>query len=166
MVLVPRETSTADEEAYPLLELADEEVHAAPPVVWIADDDPAMRDMLVEVFRRDGYQVVEFESGVELEDELERANYARDARGPELLIADVRMPGGDGLEAVTELRSLDWSTPVILMTAFPDDRIYDEARRLGVAAVFDKPFELRELEEVVAELLPPAERDEGDDVSS
>jgi CheY-like chemotaxis protein len=114
--------------------------------VLVAEDQREMRVLMCEVLRREGYEVVEAASGTELIDRLVQGLLADgDARGPDLIVTDVRMPGCSGLEVLARLRRNDWSTPVILITAFGDLATHAEAQRLGAACVLDKPFELDEL---------------------
>lgn len=55
------------------------------------------------------------------------------------------MPGCGGLEVLARMRRVEWSTPVILITAFGDAETHTEACRLGAARVLDKPFDVDEL---------------------
>jgi FixJ family two-component response regulator len=55
------------------------------------------------------------------------------------------MHGVTGLDVLAGLRETDWATPVILLTAFGDAELHAEAHRLGALAVFDKPFDFRDL---------------------
>jgi DNA-binding NtrC family response regulator len=73
-----------------------------------------------------------------------------------LIISDVRMPGVSGLDVLATLRREDWSTPVILMTAFGDLETRAEARRLGAKALFDKPFDVDDLRTAVSWFLHPS----------
>ncbi len=131
----------------------------SPARVWVVEDDPELRRLLAHRLRREGHAVVELESGVELEEGLERV-FDVDAHAehapPALILADLSLPGIDGLAALARLRSLDFEIPVVLMTAFPGPEVYDQAHRLGVAAVFEKPFSLSELCSVVGALSPPS----------
>ena len=74
-------------------------------------------------------------------------------RGIHLLISDIRMPGKNSLDVLAGIRWADWSLPVILITAFADAKTNAEARRLGAAMVFDKPFELKELRTLALNML-------------
>ena len=116
--------------------------------VLVAEDDPAMRRIVVGRLRRDGCDVLEVASG--------DAAVATLRASPELalVIMDVRMPGLSGVEVVHTLRAWKWNTPVLLMTAFPDPRLVDEAHRLG-ARVLAKPFGLARLSRAVVETLAP-----------
>jgi two-component system response regulator (stage 0 sporulation protein F) len=125
------------------------------PRVLLAEDQPEMRRILRRALVRDGYEVVEAEDGPSLVRALVAGLLSEHARAPELIISDVRMPGFTGLEVLARLRREDWSTPVILITAFADEAVHQEAARLGAVRVLDKPFELDELRAAVRELLKP-----------
>jgi DNA-binding response OmpR family regulator len=111
-----------------------------PTRVLLAEDDDEMRDILAEALRARGYHVIEASNGPELRDWLRRAQAEQGFEPPpDLIISDVRMPGISGLEVLSWLRQRDWSTPVILITAFGDLDAHQEAERLG-ATMFDKPL--------------------------
>ncbi|HEV8325337.1 MAG TPA: response regulator [Myxococcota bacterium] len=111
-----------------------------PPRVLVAEDDHEMRSLLVATLRRDGCVVEEAVDGADL--------LARLSAGFDLVISDVRMPGLTGLEVLARLRRAGGSTPFILITAFGDADLHAEARRVGTATVFDKPFDLDDLRTV------------------
>ena len=120
-----------------------QQVRERPVRVLVAEDQLEMRALMCEVLRREGYEVVEAASGTELIERLVAGLIAEeDARAPDLIVTDVRMPGCTGLEVLARLRRNDWSTPVILITAFGDLATHEEAQRLGASYVLDKPFEL------------------------
>lgn len=66
------------------------------------------------------------------------------------------MPGKSGLEVLAGLRQSDWSTPVILITAFGDEWTHAEAQRLGATSI-DKPFDLHDLRLLAREATTPIE---------
>jgi CheY-like chemotaxis protein len=122
--------------------------------VLLAEDDQPMAQLLTDVLRQEGFDVVGSTNGVELLDSVD------DLRGKvingrffdvDLIISDIRMPWMSGLEALRELRQVDRATPVILITAFGDDRTHAEARRLGASAVLDKPFDMDDFRRTVHE---------------
>lgn len=123
------------------------------PRVLLAEDDECMRLLLANMLRREGLEVIEASSGVELSEKLETLRRAGDGRVVDLIISDIRMPSVSGLSVLARLRSYDWATPVILITAFGDEATHDEARRLGATAVFDKPFDLHDLRRSALELV-------------
>ncbi|WP_224369125.1 response regulator [Hyalangium versicolor] len=123
--------------------------------ILLAEDQPQMRSLLRGALRRDGYEVIEAEDGPSLLRALVSGLLAEQSRAPDLIITDVRMPGFTGLEVLARLRSEEWNTPVILITAFGDEALHAEAARLGANRVLDKPFELEDLRGAVRELLKP-----------
>jgi CheY-like chemotaxis protein len=128
------------------------------PRVLVADDDRELRETIATQLRGEGYEVHEVASGDEVLSVL-GAERARSERGEiDLLLLDVRMPGGSGLDLVFRLRNAHWRTPVLLMTAFPDALLLDDADRLGVT-VLHKPFPLERLcSAVVAAMAAPVPR--------
>lgn len=117
----------------------------------VAEDDPEMLRLIVEMFRRDGYEVQEARDGGRLLVELThgpRCNYEH----VDLIVTDIRMPICSGIQIVEALRAAHCDVPIILMTAFGDQRTRAQAELLG-AKLFDKPFALRELRAAAADLL-------------
>lgn len=124
------------------------------PRIVLAEDDAEMRALLVTALLQDEYEVIEVRDGAELLRYL-ASECLRTLTGPpiDLVISDLRMPGRSGLEVLARLRYSDWATPFILTTAFGDPETHAEARRLGAAAVFDKPFDIDDLRTVVCNLV-------------
>ncbi len=75
--------------------------------------------------------------------------------GPvDVVVSDIRMPGASGLDLLAGLRRDDWTTPVVLITAFGDPGgRHAEAYRLGADAVLDKPLDVDDLRLVVQTLV-------------
>lgn len=108
----------------------------------VADDDPGMRALLCETFAREGYDVREVDSGPTLLDAVRSADPHAD--GVDLIVADVRMPGLTGVDAVQRLRGEGRRVAAVLMTAYPDDQLRARAHDLGVT-LLSKPFPLEEM---------------------
>ena len=124
------------------------------PRLVLAEDDEDMRKLLVAALRRDGYDVVEVPDGTQLVNCLTSHRLGEHAGQPiNLVISDLRMPGCSGLDVLAGLRFRNGSTPFILMTAFGDSQTNQEARRLGAAAVFNKPFDVDDLRTIVCNLV-------------
>jgi DNA-binding response OmpR family regulator len=77
-------------------------------------------------------------SGEEALSRLARSGY-------DLILADIRMPGFDGLELVRGVRYVNPDVPIIIITGYGSDAIRDEAAEMGVSYCLDKPFNLDEL---------------------
>jgi CheY-like chemotaxis protein len=122
--------------------------------ILVADDDAEMRCLIAHALRRDGHEVVEVCDGMELLQYLATHQLEVDSgQAIDLLISDIRMPGRNGLDVLAGMRWADWSIPVILITAVGDAQVHAEARRLGAAAVFDKPFDLDDLRTLTLNLV-------------
>ena len=124
------------------------EIEAAsrPSRVLLAEDDNAFRHLIAGVLRRSGFEVVEARNGLEfMETLVPIVPGPADGMFIDLIISDVRMPCMTGLDVLDILRRANWATPVILITAFGDDSTRSEATRLGVQAMFDKPFDVSSL---------------------
>lgn len=140
-----------DEAAIPM-EATDAAIDTRPARVLVAEDDDAMRGMLVEALEEAGYRVYPVATGREL------LACVRSRRAPcpepDLVISDIRMPGITGLEVLRHLRKSDWTMPVIMITAFGDPETHARARFLGAAAVLDKPFDVDDLVDAARSIVP------------
>lgn len=108
------------------------------PRVVVAEDEAIIRLDLCELLAEEGYDVVgETGRGDEVEDLVR-------ALEPDLAILDVKMPGLDGLSAARRLNA-ERLTAVIILTAFSQRDLIEEARDAGVQAYLVKPFQRAEL---------------------
>jgi response regulator NasT len=107
--------------------------------VVIAEDEAIIRLDLKEILLDEGYEVVG-ETG-RGDDAVELVRIHR----PDLAILDVKMPGADGLQAARDIRDLEVKVAVLILTAFSQRNLIDEAREAGVAAYLVKPFQRIEL---------------------
>ncbi len=120
--------------------------------VVIAEDEAIIRLDLKEILTSAGYEVVG-ESGRG----DEAVQLVADHR-PDLAILDIKMPGMDGLRAAREITS-QYQVAVMLLTAFSQRDLIEEARDAGVAAYLVKPFQARELLPAVAGVLSRARQE-------
>jgi tungstate transport system substrate-binding protein len=104
------------------------------PLISIVDDDALARDGTRELVESLGYQTTTFESA---EDFLQSSMVADTA----CLITDLQMPGLSGLELQEALRSQGCHTPVILITAFPNEKHRTRALDNGAVGFLSKPFD-------------------------
>ena len=103
----------------------------------IADDDPAMRETLVEMLHPD-FATIDVESGEEALEIIERCEV-------HLALLDLHMPLLTGLEALREVRRLRDALPCILMSANWTDPLRAQAIESQASAVLQKPMTRREL---------------------
>ncbi|MGT2958958.1 DNA-binding response regulator [Streptococcus bovimastitidis] len=102
-------------------------------LIYFADDEKNIRDLLLPFLMHDGFSVQAFERG----DHLYEA-YLR--QKPDLIILDVMLPGPDGLAIMEKIRQTDQATPIILLTARDSDADFIRAFQLGTDDYFTKPF--------------------------
>ncbi len=114
--------------------------------VLVVDDDKESRDLLFEVLTTNGYSVGVVENAAAARSVLDTDESYR------IVIADLRMPDGSGLELVEELRRGTSKHEIILMSSFISGTERELALDLGVDALLEKPFQLSELLELVAGL--------------
>jgi CheY-like chemotaxis protein len=124
--------------------------------VLLAEDDQELRWLIAHSLRNDGFEVLEVADGLELLDRVGASLLdTLELDAIDLIVSDVRMPGWTGLEVLAGLSSAGCQTPVVLITAFGDAEVHAAGKRLGAAAVLDKPFDLNELSSLAARLLDP-----------
>jgi response regulator NasT len=101
--------------------------------VVIADDEPIIRMGLREMLEEQGYLVVG-----EATDGQMAVDVARETR-PDIVVMDIRMPGVDGIAAAGILTA-ERIAPIILITAYYDRELVEQARDAGVFSYVRKPF--------------------------
>lgn len=101
--------------------------------VLVVDDDRLIRQSLVQALKDAGLQTVEAGGGQE---GLDKALEAR----PDLILADVRMPGMDGLQMIEELRTDDWGkqVPVVILSTDETTESVNQALSAGVTVYLSK----------------------------
>jgi len=114
--------------------------------VLVVDDDPEMRELLLDVLRQDGYDVAEAKDGTE-------AVLALRARPFDVIVMDKNMPGPSGLDLLPGFRRVCPGSRIIMMTAFGDVPSYMEAVEKGAVEFLFKPFRMEEMKAAIAKAL-------------
>lgn len=117
--------------------------------ILIADDEPDIVSLLSEYFRMNGYEVLKASSGAETLRQVEKK--------PDLILLDVNMPEGNGLEICARIRALV-CCPILFLTARVDDADKIRGFQAGGDDYIVKPFSLAELSARVAAHLRREER--------
>ncbi len=102
------------------------------PSILVVDDNEVFRDRLARAFRDRGYET---RTAADCEQALASAN----EDSPELAVVDLRMPGRSGLELLRDLKQIDPSTKVIMLTGYGSIATAIEAIRLGATYYVPKP---------------------------
>ena len=110
------------------------------PLVLIADDDPDILELVSLTLERDGYEVALARNG-------EEALRIASERHIHLAVLDLMMPGIDGYEVTRRLRARvrENRLPILILSAFAEDRQAAQALAAGADAYMRKPFSPREL---------------------
>ncbi len=114
-----------------------------PVLVWVIDDDEAIRFVLERALGRAGYKTASFET-------VTAVYTALDSSQPAVIITDIRLPDADGLSVLKVLEERNIEVPVIAMTAFSDLDQAVSAFQSGVFDYLSKPFDLDQVLAVVA----------------
>ena len=101
--------------------------------ISIIDDDPIVREAIADLVQSLGYEAATFESAEQF---LASGAVAETS----CLITDLQMPGQSGLELQKQLLAEGHRTPVIFVTAFPEEKFRNRAMTAGAVAFLSKPF--------------------------
>lgn len=106
--------------------------------VLVVDDQYGIRVLLYEVFGKEGYETFQAANGKQALEIVVKES-------PDIVILDMKIPGMDGLEILKEIKKIDQSIKVIMMTAYGELDMIQEATELGAITHFTKPFDIDEL---------------------
>ncbi|MEK7236129.1 MAG: response regulator [Nitrospirota bacterium] len=106
--------------------------------ILVVDDEPLVRDLLVQFLSLRGYRAVGVKDGPEALSMVEQAP-------PDLILLDLLMPGMDGVEVLRQLRHREYRGGVIIITGSHDEDSLDEAWAMGPQEVIGKPIDLEQL---------------------
>jgi DNA-binding NtrC family response regulator len=116
--------------------------------IIIIDDEPSVLMALEQLLRSIGHQVI-------LAEDARKGILTHQTQPADLIITDLYMPEQDGVETIVQLKKLSPDVPIIAMTGNVRSNIMDVAKKLGVKAVLEKPFQMEHLLQVVEEALKP-----------
>ncbi len=115
---------------------------ALQPRVLVADDDPSLRRTLVRYLTKQSYDVIEVDTGA-------KAIAALEHRKIDVVLSDVHMPDGSGLDLLRAVRRVDLDVPVILISGMPDVDTASKAIEYGAFRYLTKPLELETVGKLV-----------------
>ena len=129
--------------------------------IWIVDDDPSIRFVLEKALARENLPTRSFSHPREVLDALaDIAAGSSEHSGPQVLVSDIRMPGGSGLQLLEKLRELQPSLPVIIMTAYSDLDSAVSALQRGAFEYLPKPFDLPKAVELIRRAVEESQREQ------
>ncbi|MDH7478415.1 MAG: response regulator [Syntrophomonadaceae bacterium] len=114
--------------------------------ILVVDDQIGVRRLLVETFRDQGFSVDLAANGYEALEKLKE-------KVPDLILLDMKMPGMNGLEVLRQIKQRYPEQAVIMMTAYGELEIVNEAINLGVKECITKPFDINQLRELAQRII-------------
>lgn len=114
--------------------------------ILIVDDQQGIRLLLHEVFKKEGYYTELAANGVEA---LQIVN----SKPVDCALLDMKIPGMNGIDILRMIRETHKEMPVLMMTAYGEQDIIEEAIGLGATGYFAKPFNIFDIIAKVKELL-------------
>jgi len=127
--------------------------------IWIVDDDQSIRFVLEKALLREDLPTRSFTNTREVLAALEAAN-DDEMQGPQVLVSDIRMPGGSGLDLLDKIKQKHPGLPVIIMTAFSDLDSAVSAFQGGAFEYLPKPFDLPRAVELIRRAVDESQREE------
>ncbi len=114
--------------------------------ILIVDNEKSMRDFLSIVLKKEGYDCLTAEDGL-------NALHLIEKEGADLVITDIKMPKMDGLSLLKNLKLSSPETATVMMTAFASTETAIEAMKEGAYDYLTKPFQIDEVKLVVKNVL-------------
>ena len=114
--------------------------------ILVVDDQFGIRILLNEVLQKEGYDTFQAANGLQA---LEILN----DHVPDLVLLDMKIPGMDGIEILKRMKVLQPDIKVIIMTAYGELDMIQEAMDLGAITHFAKPFDIDDIRKAVAKHL-------------
>ena len=125
--------------------------------IWIVDDDQSIRFVLEKALLRENLPTRSFTSPREV---LQALDLVGAEDGPQILVSDIRMPGGSGLDLLGKVKERLPALPVIIMTAFSDLDSAVSAFQGGAFEYLPKPFDLPKAVELIRRALEESQREQ------
>ncbi len=125
--------------------------------IWIVDDDQSIRFVLEKALLRENLPTRSFTHPREV---LSALGDCTDDNAPQVLVSDIRMPGGSGLDLLDKVKEKFPALPVIIMTAYSDLDSAVSAFQGGAFEYLPKPFDVPKAVELIRRAVEESQREE------
>ena len=114
--------------------------------ILLVDDDEWIRDSLSLFFEAEGCNLLAFETAEEAMEAVKHQSY-------DIVISDYKLPGMDGLEFLRRVKEKQPNAFEVLITAYANREICEEAKMVGVRDIIPKPFTSEDVETSLARII-------------
>ncbi len=114
--------------------------------ILVVDDDPYFLRVLSRILAGENFRVNTAESATQAAQALQKDNF-------DIVVSDLRLPDGDGLSILQELRKSGADTPVVILTAYGEVDSYLAAMNAGAIEYLNKPVKTEELVAIIRKCL-------------
>ncbi len=121
--------------------------------IWVIDDDQSIRFVLEKALEKAGLPARSFSN-------IREVQAALSDESPQVLVSDIRMPGGSGIELLQEIKRSQPQLPVIIMTAYSDLDSAVSAFQSGAFEYLSKPFDLEKAVELIQRAVDESMREQ------
>jgi Response regulator containing CheY-like receiver, AAA-type ATPase, and DNA-binding domains len=121
--------------------------------IWIVDDDQSIRFVLEKALEKAGLPVRSFSNTRDVQAALNEDS-------PQVLVSDIRMPGGSGIDLLQEIKRTQPLLPVIIMTAYSDLDSAVSAFQSGAFEYLSKPFDLEKAVDLIQRAVDESMREQ------
>lgn len=102
--------------------------------ILVVDDDDLLREVICDIFTSEGANVSEADNGTKALLMIQNQNY-------DVVVSDVRMPGGDGITLAKNISELSGAKPLVFICSGFNDLNTEKADQLNIQKIFEKPFD-------------------------
>jgi CheY-like chemotaxis protein len=116
--------------------------------ILLVDDEAGLAELLRDLLEMDGYSVLIAHDGEEAIEKLKEYT-------PDAIISDIKMPRMNGFEMFRNIKASPATAgiPVLFITGHRDMQVLEEARKLGVFGILEKPVDMEKIQRKLQELL-------------
>ncbi|MEQ1723815.1 MAG: response regulator [Pseudobdellovibrio sp.] len=106
--------------------------------ILVAEDEAELRDVIVDQLLYNGATVEGVSNGAEAWDSIQNKKF-------DIVLSDSRMPGVNGIELIKKIHQMNSTKPIVFLCTGFSDLTLSEVKKIGVAEVFSKPFDLNKM---------------------